>query len=422
RLFAELAHGAKTNQEPSMRWRGLEPPRGFNPTRPSTLRVYQFRHQRAARIVAAPPRLDICRATIYRRDTYESNGSHSGGARDALARAAFGLRHQVGRRPLDAFLLGGELRADLPGAAAARAGRADRGRGRPEWRPEQACLPAHEGRPRRAHGLALRVDGHDRAPRRVAPAALLRGFAPARGGSPLAGRPQEGARGVPDGPAGDRGAAGRQGPGLRRPGPAVGNRIQRMGCAMVREASEASAEREGGLTEPTFRGVLFTGLPGFLREGFVPLGAFYCGLRLSGLVAGIAASTAVSVLIYLYERRAGRDALLVRISLAFIAVQTVVGLAAHSATVYLAQPVLANAAWGLAFFVSVAIRRPLAGALACAWYPFPRWFRQTEPFKRVYGIQSLVWGAYFLIRSGVRLAVLLNGSLESFLLTVFLTG
>ena len=32
----------------AMRWRGLEPPRGINPTRPSTLRVYQFRHQRAA--------------------------------------------------------------------------------------------------------------------------------------------------------------------------------------------------------------------------------------------------------------------------------------------------------------------------------------------------------------------------------------
>ena len=31
----------------SMRWRGLEPPRAAKPTRPSTLRVYQFRHQRA---------------------------------------------------------------------------------------------------------------------------------------------------------------------------------------------------------------------------------------------------------------------------------------------------------------------------------------------------------------------------------------
>src|SRR6476659_4798802 len=38
----------------TMRWRGLEPPRGINPTRPSTLRVYQFRHQRARAIVATP--------------------------------------------------------------------------------------------------------------------------------------------------------------------------------------------------------------------------------------------------------------------------------------------------------------------------------------------------------------------------------
>jgi hypothetical protein len=105
-----------------------------------------------------------------------------------------------------------------------------------------------------------------------------------------------------------------------------------------------------------------------------------------------------------------------------VLVQSAIGLAAHSATVYLAQPVLANAVWGIAFLVSALIRRPLAGALACAWYPFPHWFRETEPFKRVFGIQSLVWGAYFVARSAVRLGVLLNGSLESFLVTVLLTG
>lgn len=190
----------------------------------------------------------------------------------------------------------------------------------------------------------------------------------------------------------------------------------------MRGAAEASAHPEGGLTEPTFRGVLLTGLPGFLREGFLPLGAFYVGLRLDGLAAGIAASTAVSVAIYLYERRLGRDALLVRLSLAFVLVQAAIGLAADSTTVYLAQPVLAAAAWGLAFLVSVPLHRPLAGALACAWYPFPRSFRQTPAFKRVFGIESLVWGAYFLVRSGIRLAVLLNGSLEDFLLVAVVTG
>jgi hypothetical protein len=165
-----------------------------------------------------------------------------------------------------------------------------------------------------------------------------------------------------------------------------------------------------------------TGLPGFLREGFLPLGAFYVGLRLGGLATGIGASAAVSVAIYVFERRAGRDALLVRLSLAFVLVQSVVGLVSDSTTVYLAQPVLLTAAWGLAFVVSVPLRRPLAGALACAWYPFPRWFRETEPFKRIFGIESLVWGAYFFARSGIRLAALLNGSLEDFLLIVFLTG
>jgi hypothetical protein len=165
-----------------------------------------------------------------------------------------------------------------------------------------------------------------------------------------------------------------------------------------------------------------TGLPGFLREGFLPLGAFYAGLRLDGLAAGIVASALASLLIYLYERRAGRDALLVRLSLAFVAVQSIVGLASNSTTVYLAQPVLIAAAWGLAFLVSVALGRPLAGALACAWYPFPRWLKESAEFKRVYGVESVVWGAYFLGRSALRLGVLLHGSLESFLLITFLSG
>jgi hypothetical protein len=191
---------------------------------------------------------------------------------------------------------------------------------------------------------------------------------------------------------------------------------------MVRGTTGTPANRESGLTEPTFAGILRTGLPGFLREGLLPVGAFYLGLRLGGLAVGIGAATAASVAIYLLERRAGRDGLLVRLSLGFVLVQGVVGIAADSTTVYLAQPVILTAAWGVAFAASVPLGRPLAGALACAWYPFPRWFRETPQFKRVFGVESLVWGAYFLARSGIRLMALLQGSLESFLLIVFVTG
>jgi hypothetical protein len=192
---------------------------------------------------------------------------------------------------------------------------------------------------------------------------------------------------------------------------------------MVPGAVGAVEEREDhGLTEPTVWGVLMTGLPGVLREGFLPLGAFYAGLELSGLTAGIVVSALASVLIYLYERRRGRDALLVRLSLGFVAVQSIVGLVANSAIVYLAQPVLLAAAWGLAFVVSVAVGRPLAGSLACAWYPFPQWLKESAEFKRVYTVESLVWGAYFLGRSALRLAVLLHGSIGGFLVITFLTG
>src|SRR5438045_5307353 len=52
RCWATLPESLASHKE--MRWRGLEPPRGINPTRPSTLRVYQFRHQRARAIVATP--------------------------------------------------------------------------------------------------------------------------------------------------------------------------------------------------------------------------------------------------------------------------------------------------------------------------------------------------------------------------------
>ncbi|HZE28890.1 MAG TPA: hypothetical protein VE055_02255 [Gaiellaceae bacterium] len=90
-------------------------------------------------------------------------------------------------------------------------------------------------------------------------------------------------------------------------------------------------------------------------------------------------------LLYLYERRAGRGGLLVRLSLGFVAVQSTIGLLSNSTTVYLAQPVLVAGAWGLAFLVSVPLGRPLAGALAAAWYPFPAWLRASERFKRVFG-------------------------------------
>jgi dipeptide/tripeptide permease len=192
---------------------------------------------------------------------------------------------------------------------------------------------------------------------------------------------------------------------------------------MVRRgAAEAQSARQGSLSDPTFRTILLGGLPVLMRESVLPLGGFVIGSAVAGLGAGIGLSAAVSVLVYLHERRSGRDALLIRLVLVFVAVQSVIGLVAHSAIAYLAQPVLFNAAWGLAFLGSAAVRRPLAGTLACAWYPFTAPYRATDEFKRVFGIESVVWGSYLVARSALRLTVLLTATVGSFVAVVVLTG
>ena len=158
------------------------------------------------------------------------------------------------------------------------------------------------------------------------------------------------------------------------------------------------------------------------REGFLPLLAFYVAEKRAGLEAGLAAAVAVSGLVYLYERRSGQDGLLVRLSVAFVLVQAMASLVSRSGLVFLAGPVVASTAWGIAFLVSVALRRPLAGALASSWGFHPREHRATDEFKRVYGVESVVWGVYLLSRAGIRLVALTTASTGFYVVVVFLTG
>jgi hypothetical protein len=148
---------------------------------------------------------------------------------------------------------------------------------------------------------------------------------------------------------------------------------------------------------------------------------FYGVWRVGGLGAGIAASAAVAGAVVLWQLRQGLDVALAGAACLFIAIQALVALAAHSATVYLAQPVIFSACWGIAYLVSAVIR-PLIGVFARAWYPFPPEFRASAIYRREFGMQSLVWGVYCLARSALRLGVLLAGGVGGFVLVSFVTG
>ena len=192
---------------------------------------------------------------------------------------------------------------------------------------------------------------------------------------------------------------------------------------MVRAAGAAPAP--GGVVEapePTWGYLLRRGAPAFAAEGVLPLVVFYGAWRLWGLTAGIILATTLSAAVVAMESRRGRDTPVARITLLFLAVQAVVGLAAHSATVYLAQPVLASAAWGVAYLVSAAIGRPLVGVFAQAWYPFGPDFRASVEFRREFTMQSVVWGVFCLGRAGARLAALLGAGVGGFVLVSFATG
>jgi hypothetical protein len=181
---------------------------------------------------------------------------------------------------------------------------------------------------------------------------------------------------------------------------------------------------ERDLPEPSFRSIFLAGAPRFAREAFGPVAAFYVGWTLTNenLVVAIVLATAVGIALDMYERRRGRAGALALVSVAFVLVQAVVGLVADSAVVYLAQPVLVSAIWGLANIGSAIVGRPLAGVLADAWYPFPPAVRASRTYRRVFGIESIVWGVYLLARSGVRMVVLASGSIGAFAAVQFASG
>jgi len=192
---------------------------------------------------------------------------------------------------------------------------------------------------------------------------------------------------------------------------------------MVRSAGTPAAS--GGLAslpEPTWRSLLGRGLPQFAGEAVLPVLVFYAVWRAAGLGAAIAASTVVYLVLAGWLLRRKRDVALVAVGAIFVVIQALVAVVAHSATVYLAQPVVLSALWGIAYFASVAVGRPLIGVFATAWYPFPDWFRETRAYRREFGLQSVVWGVYCLARAALRLLVLLRTGIGGFVLVSVVTG
>src|SRR5262245_24475918 len=170
------------------------------------------------------------------------------------------------------------------------------------------------------------------------------------------------------------------------------------------------------------RTMLFASGPRFARDSILPPVAFYVAWKLVGLTAGIAAATLASVAVWWWERRQARSGAGASIGLAIALGQALAGLTTGSAVAFFAPGVAVNALYGLAFFVSVALGRPLAGLFAADTYPFPPAVRASATFRRVFSRVSIAWGAYLLLRSAVRVLALARGDVDVIVVVNVLTG
>ncbi|HEY3095890.1 MAG TPA: outer membrane lipoprotein-sorting protein, partial [Acidimicrobiia bacterium] len=176
------------------------------------------------------------------------------------------------------------------------------------------------------------------------------------------------------------------------------------------------------LKRPTVLGMLLGSGPRFARDAMGPVLLFYAGWKLSGLTAGILAATTLAVVIFVSERRRSRSGLGASIGLVVALTQATAGLATGSAVAYFAPGIIVNALYGLAFMVSVAVGRPLAGVFAQETYPFPPAVKASPTFRRIFSRVSLAWGTYLLLRSGLRLLVLSWRDVDLFVLVNIATG
>ena len=181
---------------------------------------------------------------------------------------------------------------------------------------------------------------------------------------------------------------------------------------------------EPGLHLPpiTFRAIAFGTGPRFARDAFGPVLTFYVVWKLVGIVPGILAATVVSLIAVRYEQKRDRSGVIVRIALALVLIQAVVGITTRSAELYLIQPVIISALYGIAFLVSPLIGKPLTAVFANELYPFPPEVRDSETFRRVFTRLSYAWGVYQLVRSAVKAAALIGLGVDVYVVVNFATG
>jgi intracellular septation protein A len=150
------------------------------------------------------------------------------------------------------------------------------------------------------------------------------------------------------------------------------------------------------------------GILGLVLGSLLPVVLFYVGLRGWGFSEAVLMVLAWSgaVFVWHYRRTRGADVFSAS-TFGFACVKAAAGLVSQNQTLYLAWASVENIIYGVAFFGSAVLDRPLLALYAQRLYPIPAGVRRSGAFRRAFLITSAVWLGGHTLRAVLRLWLLL---------------
>jgi len=149
------------------------------------------------------------------------------------------------------------------------------------------------------------------------------------------------------------------------------------------------------------------GAIGLVLGSLLPVCLFYVAYQTLGFSAAVVIVLIWSALVFAWHYRRTRAAdVFSATTFGFACIKAVAGLASQNTWLYLAWPSLENMVYGIAFFGSALLGKPLLGLYAERLYPIDAEIRASPTFQRAFLVVSAVWLCGHTLRAVLRLWLL----------------
>jgi len=149
------------------------------------------------------------------------------------------------------------------------------------------------------------------------------------------------------------------------------------------------------------------GVLGLVLGSLLPVALFYVAFQTWGFSVAVVVVLTWSALVFVWHyRRTGGADVFSATTFGFACVKAAAGLASQNTWIYLAWPSLENLVYGVSFFGSALLGKPLLALFAQRLYPIPPEVRASVAFRRAFLITSAVWLFGHSLRAIVRLWLL----------------